>query len=80
MGKVSSFRIVEMPCEWFTKRENRTRKKRSAKTYEIILILDNDDTVRDTMSWIGAGAGRDCFKLKDHDLCVKWFFEVDIED
>jgi hypothetical protein len=32
------------------------------------------------MSWIGAGAGRDCFKLKDHDLCVKWFFEVDIED
>lgn len=80
MVTVSSFRIVETPCEFFTKAESRTRKKKSAKTYEIVLNLENGDTARDCMSWIGAGAGRDCFKLKDHDMCVKWFFEVDKEE
>eukprot|EP00435_Cladocopium_sp_Y103_P032109 s4261_g8.t1 len=29
------------------------------------------------MIWLGAGAGRDCFKLENHALIVKWFSEVD---
>ena len=80
MVTVSSVRIVKTPCEFFTKAEIHTRKKKSAKTYEIVLTLDNGDIAGDSMSWIGAGAGRDCFKLKEHDLCVKWFFEVEKEE
>eukprot|EP00435_Cladocopium_sp_Y103_P018072 s5368_g4.t1 len=29
------------------------------------------------MIWLGAGAGRDCFKLENRALIVKWFSEVD---
>ena len=74
---VQSFRIMQVPfLHWNNNQANKSRGKKSARGYEIELTLENGKQVRDRMVWLAAGAGRDCFALEKHRMCVKWFHEV----
>eukprot|EP00435_Cladocopium_sp_Y103_P044303 s3399_g12.t1 len=78
--QIDFFRIDPTPCEyWAQKDANLSRKRRSAKAYEVIVHFKNGESTRDKMVWLDAGAGRDCFKFEHLNLCLKWFTEVDNE-
>ena len=76
---IQTFWIVSTPHQdWGNRPQSLSRGRKSARVYNIVLILDDGQAVLDKMVWHSCGSGRDCFKLENHELCVKWFSEVDI--
>ena len=72
-----SFLISEIPClRWSNKKENSTRKKRFEKAYEIEVTFADGTVVKDVMDYLDSGAGRDCYKLRELSMVLKWFHET----
>ena len=72
-----SFLISEIPClRWSNKKENSTRKKRFEKAYEIEVTFADGTVVKDVMDYLDSGAGRDCYKLRELPMVLKWFHET----
>ena len=75
---IAHYRVIQVPCVfWKNKAATESRKKKSACGYEIVLELQNGQIHKDRMLWLDSGQGRDCFKLENHRLCLKWFWETD---
>ena len=76
-GRVKSFSVGLAPAVHFpTSAANTTRHKMSAKSYEITVQFANGVDTRDVMDHIGSGAARDCFKLRELPMVLKWFTET----
>ena len=74
---VSNFSVALLPSVWWPSQvANMTRHKRCAKAYEITVNFSNGESTRDVMDHIGSGAARDCYKLRELPMVVKWFTET----
>ena len=72
-----SFLISEIPClRWSSKKENHTRKKKFEKAYEIEVTFEDGTVVKDVMDYLDSGAARDCYKLRELPMVLKWFHET----
>ena len=74
---ITRYRVIDVPClYWKSKAATESRAQKSACGYEIELELQDGQVRRDRMLWLDSGQGRDCFKLENHRLCLKWFWET----
>ena len=74
---VRMFLISEIPClRWSSKKENHTRKKKFEKAYEIEVTFEDGTVVKDVMDYLDSGAARDCYKLRELPMVLKWFHET----
>lgn len=75
-GGVLDFQICKTPCRhWPNSASNLSRKKKSGRGYEIQIIFA-DRTERDIMIHLSSGQGRDCYRLENNGMVLKWFQEV----
>ena len=74
---VESFSVGVLPVDQFhTQAANATRHRKCAKSYEITVEFTNGWSINDMMDHIGSGAARDCFKLRELPMVLKWFTET----
>ena len=74
---VQSFFVSEIPClRWGCKKDNATRKRRFEKAYEIQVTFEDGTVVKDVMDFLDHGAARDCYKLRELPMVLKWFPET----
>ena len=74
---VTRFQIAMNPSQFYpNKKQNQTRNKKSAKAYEILVEFEDGKRIRDQMIYLNHGAARDCYRLEELPMVLKWFQEV----
>ena len=74
---VESLSVGVLPVEQFhTRAANATRHRKCAKSYEITVEFTNGWSINDVMDHRASGSSRDCFRLRELPMVLKWFTET----